>query len=213
MQMTYHHPRSFPLAAQVAKRRSRSPTQKYSSGIRRMQPRILSKRTLVAAHLICTFPVTSAERERSFSTLRRLKTYLRATMNSERESGLALMNIHHGRQIDISETGESLLEWRCDFGSSVVRYHIFYSFWLSMECSEVNVTPKRKFNRNTIWSPLDASPVVPWREKSRRRRSSNCRFEPTIWRRRREIRPNPSKTIQFGLENGGFKHHSKKFTK
>ena len=163
--------------------------------------------------ILCTLPITSAECERSFSTLRRLKTYLRATMTSERESGLALMNIHHGRQIDISETGESLLEWRFDFGSSVVRYHIFYSFWLSMECSEVNVTPKRKFNRNTIWSPLDVSPIVPWREKSRRRRSSNCRFEPTIWRRRREIRPNPSKTIQFGLENGGFKHHSKKFTK
>ena len=48
--------------------------------------------------------ITSAECERSFSTLRRLKTYLRATITSERESGLALMNIHYGRQIDISAT-------------------------------------------------------------------------------------------------------------
>ena len=54
--------------------------------------------------ILFTFPITSAECERSFSTLRRLKPYLRATMTSERESGLALMNIHYGRQIDISST-------------------------------------------------------------------------------------------------------------
>ena len=54
--------------------------------------------------ILCTLPITSAECERSFSTLRRLKTYLRATMTSERESGLALMNIHYNRQIDISAT-------------------------------------------------------------------------------------------------------------
>jgi len=37
-------------------------------------------------------------------TLRRLKTYQRATMTSEQESGLALMNIHYSRQIDIGAT-------------------------------------------------------------------------------------------------------------
>ena len=42
--------------------------------------------------------------EQSFSTLRWLKTYLRATMTGEQESGLALMNIHYGRQIDIGAT-------------------------------------------------------------------------------------------------------------
>ena len=35
----------------------------------------------------------------------------------------------------------------------------FLFFSLSMECSEVYVTPKRKFNRNTTCSPSDASPV------------------------------------------------------
>lgn len=54
--------------------------------------------------ILCTLPITSVECERSFSTLRRLKTYLRATMTSERESGLALMNIHYNRKIDISNT-------------------------------------------------------------------------------------------------------------
>jgi len=43
----------------------------------------------------------SAECERLFSTLRRLKTYLRATMNSERESGLALMNIHYDGKLTL----------------------------------------------------------------------------------------------------------------
>ena len=41
-----------------------------------------------------TLPVTTATAERSFSTLRRLKTYLRTTMTGERLNGLALMTIH-----------------------------------------------------------------------------------------------------------------------
>ena len=51
----------------------------------------------------CILPVTSAECERSFSTLERLKTYLRSAMTTERQSGLAMMNIHYGRAIDIDE--------------------------------------------------------------------------------------------------------------
>ena len=54
--------------------------------------------------ILCRLPITSEECERSFSTLRRLKTHLRATMTSERESELALVNIHYGRQIGIGAT-------------------------------------------------------------------------------------------------------------
>ena len=39
-------------------------------------------------------PATSCEAERSFSTLRHVKTYLRSAMMQERLSGLALMNVH-----------------------------------------------------------------------------------------------------------------------
>ena len=54
--------------------------------------------------ILCTLTITSAQEcERSFSTLRRLKTYLRSTMSSERESGLALMNINYHRDINIEE--------------------------------------------------------------------------------------------------------------
>jgi len=44
--------------------------------------------------LFATLPVTSATPERTFSTLKRLKTYLRSTMSEERLNGLALTNIN-----------------------------------------------------------------------------------------------------------------------
>ena len=51
--------------------------------------------------ITCTFPVTSCESERSFSALKRLKTYLRATMHQERLNGLSLMLIHKYITVDI----------------------------------------------------------------------------------------------------------------
>jgi len=48
----------------------------------------------VLLRIIATSAVTTATAERSFSTLRLLKTYLRATMHEERLNGLALMATH-----------------------------------------------------------------------------------------------------------------------
>ena len=53
--------------------------------------------------LICTIPVTSCEYERSVSVLRRLKTYLRSSMGQERLSGLALMHVHYGMELNLDE--------------------------------------------------------------------------------------------------------------
>lgn len=53
--------------------------------------------------LICTLPVTSCDCERSISVLRRLKTYPRSSMGQERLSGLALMHIHYGMELDLEE--------------------------------------------------------------------------------------------------------------
>lgn len=50
--------------------------------------------------ILSTLPVTTATSERTFSTLRRLKTYLRETMGEERLTGLALLAIHKSRPID-----------------------------------------------------------------------------------------------------------------
>ncbi|XP_043065493.1 52 kDa repressor of the inhibitor of the protein kinase-like [Drosophila ficusphila] len=56
---------------------------------------------------ICgTLPVTVASSERSFSTLRRLKTYLRNRTGEERLNGLALLNIHR----DVNVTSDQILD-------------------------------------------------------------------------------------------------------
>lgn len=56
--------------------------------------------------VLVTLPVTTASPERSFSTLRRLKTYLRNSVGQNRLNGLALMGVH--REIPIQN--EEVLE-------------------------------------------------------------------------------------------------------
>ena len=50
--------------------------------------------------ILGTLPVSTATSERSFSTMRRLKTYLRSSIGNERMAGLALLSIYKDRQID-----------------------------------------------------------------------------------------------------------------
>lgn len=45
--------------------------------------------------VLCTLPVSNASAERSFSSLRRLKSWTRSTMVQKRLVGLALLHIHH----------------------------------------------------------------------------------------------------------------------
>ncbi|CAH1724767.1 unnamed protein product [Aphis gossypii] len=54
-------------------------------------------------HVFATIPVTTASAERSFSTLRRLKNYLRSTMGQDRLNGLAVLNVHNKMPINIDE--------------------------------------------------------------------------------------------------------------
>eukprot|EP00057_Strongylocentrotus_purpuratus_P002048 XP_003723740.1 PREDICTED: 52 kDa repressor of the inhibitor of the protein kinase-like [Strongylocentrotus purpuratus] len=53
----------------------------------------------------CTSPIGSCEAERSFSALRRVKTYLRSTTTEERLGGLTLMAVHYSQaaQLDTAE--------------------------------------------------------------------------------------------------------------
>ena len=53
-----------------------------------------------ALHILGTVPVTICECERSVSSLRRLKTYLRSTMTEGRLTGLALMHSHYNINVD-----------------------------------------------------------------------------------------------------------------
>ena len=50
-----------------------------------------------------TLPVTTSTTERSFLVLRRLKTYLRATMREDRLNGLALGHIYKDKDVDTLE--------------------------------------------------------------------------------------------------------------
>ena len=56
--------------------------------------------------ILAVLPITTCEAERSLSTLRRLKTYLRSTMAADRLTSLALMHIHK----DIPINSEQLIE-------------------------------------------------------------------------------------------------------
>ena len=53
--------------------------------------------------LACTLPVTSCECERSASTLRRLNTFMRASMGEERLSSLAMIHTHYDMEIDLEK--------------------------------------------------------------------------------------------------------------
>lgn len=55
----------------------------------------------LALSFICVLPVSVASSERAFSTLKRLKTWLRSTMRQERLVALALMHVHQDLDIDL----------------------------------------------------------------------------------------------------------------
>ena len=55
------------------------------------------KEVITLCELILVNPATGEAGERSFSTARRLKTWLRSRMNQERFSNLTVLNIHKER--------------------------------------------------------------------------------------------------------------------
>ena len=60
--------------------------------------------------IFVVLPVSVAECERSFSTLKRLKTYLRSTMGQERLVGLVLMSIHRDIRLSPEELVEQFMQ-------------------------------------------------------------------------------------------------------
>ena len=53
--------------------------------------------------IACTLPVTSCECERSNSTMRRLHNFMRASMNEDRLSHLAILHTHYSINIDLDD--------------------------------------------------------------------------------------------------------------
>ncbi|XP_050065772.1 zinc finger MYM-type protein 1-like [Aphis gossypii] len=54
-------------------------------------------------YIIASLPISVASAERSFSTLRRLKTWLRSKMGQDQLTGLALLNIHRSIEINVDD--------------------------------------------------------------------------------------------------------------
>jgi hypothetical protein len=65
----------------------------------------------LAIRILMTIPVTTAAPERSFSSLRRLKTYLRSTMSNQRLNNVALLHCHKERadHIDLLEIAKEFI--------------------------------------------------------------------------------------------------------
>ena len=56
--------------------------------------------------IACTFPTTSEEFERSFFAMRRLRTWLRASMKMERFGSVAIMSIHRQEKVNYKHVSE-----------------------------------------------------------------------------------------------------------
>ena len=74
--------------------------------------------------LLLINPATSCTPERSFSTARRLKTWLLSTMKSRRFNSLSLLHVHKDLtdKLDLNEAGNEFVEAREN------RYNIFGKF-------------------------------------------------------------------------------------
>ena len=55
---------------------------------------LLISQVLTVLHLLLVMPATNASSERSFSALRRVKTYLRSTMSQDRLNHIILLHCH-----------------------------------------------------------------------------------------------------------------------
>jgi len=58
--------------------------------------------------ILATLPVSVASAERSFSTLRRVKTWLRSRMDEDRLTSLCLLNVH--QNINVYEKIDDIIE-------------------------------------------------------------------------------------------------------
>ena len=73
--------------------------------------RTLLSEVCTIASLLLVLPATNAVSERSFSSLRRLKSYLRSTMTQERLNSLMTLHVHKELtdQLDLLEIGNEFV--------------------------------------------------------------------------------------------------------
>ncbi|XP_050296345.1 uncharacterized protein LOC126736159 [Anthonomus grandis grandis] len=66
--------------------------------------------TIKLLNIIVTTPMTTAEADRNFSTLKRIKSFLRSTMLNERLNALAMMSINRNLVMEINNFDEKVME-------------------------------------------------------------------------------------------------------
>jgi hypothetical protein len=77
-----------------------------------------------------TIPMTTSEAERCFSTLKRIKTFLRSTMNSERLNVLAMLSIEKNFLSCHPEIKEKIIDLFAQIKTTRMDF-IFKIFWSS----------------------------------------------------------------------------------
>ena len=60
--------------------------------------------------IACTLPISSAEAERSFSLMKRIKTCTRSTMSEERFSDLAVIAMHYPERFEVDEICDAFVK-------------------------------------------------------------------------------------------------------
>jgi len=60
--------------------------------------------------IACTLPITSAEAERSFSLMKRIKTYSRSPMSEERFSDLAVIAMHYSERFEVDQICQAFVK-------------------------------------------------------------------------------------------------------
>ena len=84
----------------------------------------LLNQIIVLVKLILVMPATNSTSERSFSAMRRVKTYLRSTMLQERLNHLMLLHVHKELtdNLNMTKVGNEFIK------SSERRIHVFGTF-------------------------------------------------------------------------------------
>jgi len=83
----------------------------YLQNLSQAQRSLLSE-VCTLASLILVMPATNAVSERSFSSLRRLKSYLRATMTQARLNNALILHVHKNGtdQLSLTEVGNEFVK-------------------------------------------------------------------------------------------------------
>ena len=86
---------------------------KYLQGLPKVG-RSLYSEVITLVKLILVMPASNATSERSFSALRRVKTYLRSTMTQCRLNNLMVLHVHRDRldKLDLCQIGNEFIDAR-----------------------------------------------------------------------------------------------------